>query len=58
MSVAAQAALEYWRASGERTRERLRSLVEHFANINGQSADIDHLYATAVAAVRDWEWKK
>lgn len=35
----ARLALEYWRASGERTPERLRALTEHFCETNAIPAD-------------------
>lgn len=51
----AQCALEWWRASGERSSARLRELVEHYATINGQKDYVDHHHKSALANVRDWE---
>lgn len=53
----AKLALEYWRASGERTQTRLLDLVEHFAETNGESGDIAHHEQSAIDAVREYEWQ-
>jgi hypothetical protein len=51
----AQVSLEWWRASGERTIDRLNNLVEHYATINGELAYLDHHRQSALAATRSWE---
>jgi hypothetical protein len=51
----AQCALEYWRASGKRNIARLRDLVQHFAETNGQTDFVHHHEESAIAAIRSWE---
>ena len=57
-TLIAKCALEYWRASGERTERRLRDLVAHFASVNGENQQLAHHEQSAIAAVRDWEWQQ
>lgn len=52
----ARIALEYWRASGARTTERLRALVSHFADLYLLSSDARATaQEIALASVRAWE---
>jgi len=55
-TIIAQCALEFWRASGAKTRERLFDLVEHFARVNGESDYVARHFESALAAVKSWEW--
>jgi hypothetical protein len=56
-TVIAQCALEYWRGSGPRTRQRLAELVYHFARYNNELNYLDYHQQSANAAVRSWEWQ-
>lgn len=51
----AQCALEWWRADGERSLARLMSLVEFFAESNGDSDCVAYHKQSALGAVRHWE---
>jgi hypothetical protein len=53
-TLAGQTAVEWWRASGARTLERLYALCDHFATVNALS-DRAEVYAIARALVADWE---
>jgi hypothetical protein len=53
MSLAALVALEFWRASGLRTLDRLESLCDHFAAVYAIPAE--QVRQEARAAVRTWE---
>jgi len=46
----AQCALEWWRASGEKTEARLLSLVAHFASTNGETERLAYHEHCALAA--------
>lgn len=53
MMLTAQVALEWFNASGARTPDRLRSLVEHFGHTNAlQPSEIEEAYRQAVAVAR------
>lgn len=52
----AKVALEFWRAGGARTEDRLRDLVSHFAATNGEMEQLAHHEQSAIAAVKEWEW--
>lgn len=54
-SFIARCALEWWRASGARTESRLREIVAHFAEINGESDYISYHMQSALSAVHSWE---
>jgi hypothetical protein len=56
-SHTAQCALEWWRANGERTKDRLLDLVAHFAETNAEIDSIAHHKEDALAAVKPWEWQ-
>jgi hypothetical protein len=49
-------ALEVWRASGARTKDRLLDLVEHWCNTLAEQDYITHHEQSALDAVRPWEW--
>jgi hypothetical protein len=53
----AKAALEWWRAGGDKSRDRLRDLVLHYAVINGEGGpdDVDRHFKSAKAALYPWE---
>jgi hypothetical protein len=51
----ARCALEWWRASGKRTPERLRDLVAHYAKTNGEEQNLSDHERSALAAVKPWE---
>jgi hypothetical protein len=53
----AKAALEWWRAHGDKSRDRLRALVLHFCVVNGEPSpdDVDRHMKSAVAALYPWE---
>jgi hypothetical protein len=56
MTLIARCALEYWRASGLRTHERLRSLVKHFAqHTHGEMENLALHEQSALADVSAWE---
>ncbi len=50
-----ESALEVFLASGDRTRERLLALVEHYAKINGEPPD--QYTNQAIEAVKPWQWQ-
>lgn len=52
----ANCALEWWRASGERTEARLLRLVEHYARANGEIENLSHHTRVALSAVKPWEY--
>jgi hypothetical protein len=54
-SFTAEIALEWWRASGARTKRRLLDLVAHVAETHGETDFISHHEADALAAIKDWE---
>lgn len=53
----AKCALEWWRASGPRTEDRLRDLVSHFAGTNSEMDRLAHHEQSAICAVKEWEWE-
>jgi hypothetical protein len=53
----AKCALEWWRASGTKTEDRLRALVAHFAETNNETERVAYHIECALAAVRYWEWR-
>lgn len=53
----AKIALEWWRASGERTEDRLRDLVAHYAKTNCELERLAYHEQSAIAAVKEWEWR-
>jgi hypothetical protein len=55
MTQTARVALEWWRASGERTKERLRNLVAHYAETNGEMANLTFHMEVAMADIKHWE---
>jgi len=55
MTHVARLALEWWRATGERSEARLFSLVEHFATTNGELDLIEHHREAAFADVKAWD---
>ena len=53
MMLTAEVALEWFHASGARTLERLRSLVDHFSHTNAlQPSEADEAYRQASAVAR------
>jgi len=54
-SFIAQLALEWWRASGPRTFDRLERLVLHHCETNGETEYFRHHLNSAMAAVRPYE---
>lgn len=57
MHIIAKSSLEWWRASGERTADRLFGIVEHQAKHSGiHDPDlISDLYREALTGVHSWE---
>jgi len=55
LTTPAQCALEWWRSGGERTKERLLTLVAHFAETNAESANVATHEQSALAHVKPWE---
>lgn len=55
LPIVSALALEAWRASGDRTLDRLRKLVRLYAETRGELDYASHYEIAAVAAVRDWE---
>ena len=51
----AMTALEWWRASGDKSRDRLRDLVRHYAVINGEGGNVDYHAKSATDALHPWE---
>lgn len=53
----AAVSLEWWRASGERTAERLAELVDHYLTVNAISEDCERkaVHADALANRHSWE---
>jgi hypothetical protein len=53
----AEVALEWWRASGEKTTERLASLVNHWLDVNRitDKTECAAIHADALANRHPWE---
>ena len=50
LTTPAQCALEWWRSGGERTKERLLTLVAHFAETNAEIRQRCHSRAIGIGA--------
>ena len=55
-TMTAKIALEWWRAAGPRTKERLLSLVAFWAQTRNELDQLEFHQQSAIAAVRNWEW--
>lgn len=57
MTLETTLALEFWRASGPRTMDRLGFLVDHWLDTNGvrDPGQRQHTHAEAKANTRAWE---
>lgn len=57
MTLEAKLALEWWRASGARTMERLAAHVDHWLDTNGvrDPGQREYTHAEAKAGLRGWE---
>lgn len=53
----AQLAIEYFKASGAKTRERLNDLVEHFATSYGRLKELETLQEQAAKAIPAYMWE-
>ena len=51
----ARLALEWWRAGLDKSEDRLRHLVIHFARTNGEIESCEFHQKSARAAVYSWE---
>jgi hypothetical protein len=56
--MVARLTLQWWRASGERTETRLRTISDHYCAVYAiPPAQFDAAYSLAVGGVREWEWE-
>jgi hypothetical protein len=53
----ARLALEWWRASGDRTKARLVTLIDHYAYTHCETAHVKEHMESALANIRNWEWQ-